>query len=60
MRTTHREGGECLRMTSRCGPPLDMWGGGVSYHMGRESLLFPSSSLCWPRNGRGTKLYSML
>eukprot|EP01047_Picozoa_sp_COSAG01_P038270 COSAG01_NODE_3096_length_6591_cov_5.863986_7_plen_82_part_00 len=33
-------------MTSRRRPPRDMRGRGVSYHMGRGSLLLPSSSLC--------------
>jgi hypothetical protein len=52
MRTTHKGGGECLAMTSRRRPPRDMRGRGVSYHMGRGSLLLPSSSLCWPRSKR--------
>jgi hypothetical protein len=39
-------------MTSRRRPPRDMRGRGVSYHMGRGSLLLPSSSLCWPRSKR--------
>ena len=56
MRTTHKGGGECLAMTSRRRPPRDMRGRGVSYHMGRGSLLLPSSSLCWPRSGRGTEM----
>ena len=56
MRTTHKGGGECLAMPSRRRPPRDMRGRGVSYHMGRGSLLLPSSSLCWPRNGRGTEM----
>jgi hypothetical protein len=34
-------------MTSRRRPPRPMRGRGVSYHMGRGSLLLPSSSLCW-------------
>jgi hypothetical protein len=39
-------------MTSRRRPPRHMRGRGVSYHMGRGSLLLPSSSLCWPRTKR--------
>eukprot|EP01049_Picozoa_sp_SAG25_P005360 SAG25_NODE_365_length_9126_cov_7.904952_2_plen_221_part_00 len=39
-------------MTSRRRPPRGMRRRGVSYHMGRGSLLLPSSSLCWPRSKR--------
>jgi hypothetical protein len=46
MSTAHKAGGECLRM----------WGRGFPYHLGRGSLLFPSSSLCWPTAGEGAEM----